>query len=63
MRQVFQRARNSSPCVIFFDELDALCPRRSDMAEVCVCYVYSGFNRLSGENVLQFDWNYVGPFS
>ena len=37
MRQVFQRARNSSPCVIFFDELDALCPRRSDMAEVCVC--------------------------
>ena len=34
VRQVFQRARNSAPCVIFFDELDALCPRRSDMAEV-----------------------------
>ena len=34
MRQVFQRARNSAPCVIFFDELDALCPRRSDLAEV-----------------------------
>ncbi|XP_077196599.1 nuclear valosin-containing protein-like isoform X2 [Paroedura picta] len=30
VRQVFQRARNSAPCVIFFDELDALCPRRSD---------------------------------
>ncbi|XP_053568571.1 nuclear valosin-containing protein-like isoform X1 [Bombina bombina] len=29
VRQVFQRASNSSPCVIFFDELDALCPRRS----------------------------------
>ena len=24
------RARNSAPCVIFFDELDALCPRRSE---------------------------------
>ncbi|XP_028279425.1 nuclear valosin-containing protein-like [Parambassis ranga] len=29
VRQVFQRACNSAPCVIFFDEIDALCPRRS----------------------------------
>ncbi|KAJ1996524.1 Ribosome biogenesis ATPase rix7, partial [Coemansia thaxteri] len=29
VRQVFSRARASSPCVIFFDELDALCSRRS----------------------------------
>ena len=28
VRQVFIRARSSSPCVIFFDELDALCPKR-----------------------------------
>ncbi|XP_019623225.1 PREDICTED: nuclear valosin-containing protein-like [Branchiostoma belcheri] len=33
VRQVFQRARNSAPCVIFFDELDALCPRRSSAGE------------------------------
>ncbi|XP_060553909.1 nuclear valosin-containing protein-like isoform X2 [Ruditapes philippinarum] len=33
VRTVFQRARNSSPCVIFFDELDALCPRRSGHSE------------------------------
>ncbi|XP_046338379.2 nuclear valosin-containing protein-like isoform X2 [Haliotis rufescens] len=33
VRQVFQRARNSSPCVIFFDELDALCPKRSGSGE------------------------------
>ncbi|XP_057376797.1 nuclear valosin-containing protein-like isoform X1 [Daphnia carinata] len=30
VRQCFQRARSSVPCVIFFDELDALCPRRSE---------------------------------
>ncbi|GLG99713.1 Transitional endoplasmic reticulum ATPase TER94 [Gryllus bimaculatus] len=29
VRQCFLRARNSAPCVIFFDELDALCPRRT----------------------------------
>ncbi|CAF89804.1 unnamed protein product, partial [Tetraodon nigroviridis] len=29
VRQVFRRAQNSAPCVIFFDEIDALCPRRS----------------------------------
>jgi len=28
VRQVFARARSSVPCVVFFDELDALCPRR-----------------------------------
>ncbi|KAJ2540272.1 Ribosome biogenesis ATPase rix7 [Coemansia sp. RSA 1853] len=28
VRQVFTRARASSPCVVFFDELDALCSRR-----------------------------------
>jgi hypothetical protein len=27
VRQVFTRARASAPCVIFFDELDALCPK------------------------------------
>ncbi|CAO3621780.1 unnamed protein product [Cunninghamella blakesleeana] len=30
VRQVFARARASSPCVIFFDELDALCSKRDD---------------------------------
>lgn len=29
VRTCFRRARNSAPCVIFFDEFDALCPRRS----------------------------------
>jgi len=30
VRQVFFRARSSVPCVIFFDELDALVPKRDD---------------------------------
>ncbi|ESO96666.1 hypothetical protein LOTGIDRAFT_176572, partial [Lottia gigantea] len=34
VRQVFQRGRNSSPCVIFFDEIDSLCPRRSAATDV-----------------------------
>lgn len=33
VRQVFARARSSTPCVIFFDELDALCPKRGSGAE------------------------------
>lgn len=34
VRAVFNRARDSKPCVIFFDEIDALCPKRTD-SEVC----------------------------
>ncbi|XP_066155268.1 nuclear valosin-containing protein-like [Euwallacea fornicatus] len=33
VRVCFERARNSTPCVIFFDEFDALCPKRSDSRE------------------------------
>ncbi|EIW83792.1 AAA-domain-containing protein [Coniophora puteana RWD-64-598 SS2] len=30
VRQIFARARASAPCIVFFDELDALVPRRDD---------------------------------
>jgi ribosome biogenesis ATPase len=33
VRKVFERARSSAPCVIFFDELDALCPKRGNSSE------------------------------
>nr|CAD2170682.1 unnamed protein product [Meloidogyne enterolobii] len=34
VRTVFQRARDSAPCVIFFDEIDSLCPKRSQKETV-----------------------------
>jgi hypothetical protein len=33
VRQVFQRAREAMPCVIFFDELDSLAPNRGKSAD------------------------------
>ena len=30
VRQVFERARSSVPCILFFDEIDALAPARKD---------------------------------
>eukprot|EP00727_Mastigamoeba_balamuthi_P009060 m51a1_g4777 putative ribosome biogenesis atpase rix7 (835) ;mRNA; f:30850-34543 len=33
VRQLFNRARSSAPCIIFFDELDALCPRRASESD------------------------------
>jgi peroxin-6 len=30
VRKVFEKARNAHPCVVFFDELDSLAPKRGD---------------------------------
>ena len=49
VRQVFQRAKNSAPCVIFFDEIDALCPQRSGGSD------HSGSNRVVTQMLTEMD--------
>ncbi|CAI7600121.1 unnamed protein product [Penicillium bialowiezense] len=49
VRQVFMRARSSIPCVIFFDELDALVPRRDDtLSEASARVVNTLLTELDG---------------
>jgi len=33
VRAVFQSARSAAPCVLFFDEMDSLCPQRSKTSD------------------------------
>lgn len=51
VRQVFQRARASAPCIIFFDELDALVPKRnSSLSESSARVVNTLLTELDGLN-------------
>jgi AAA family ATPase len=33
LREVFERARKESPCIVVLDEVDAMCPKRDDAGE------------------------------
>lgn len=33
VRRIFQRARDAAPCVIFFDELDSVAPKRGNQGD------------------------------
>lgn len=49
LRQVFTRARSSVPCIIFFDEIDALVPKRSsDLHEASARVVNTLLTELDG---------------
>jgi len=49
VRTLFNRARSSAPCVIFFDELDALVPRRDDsLSEASARVVNTLLTELDG---------------
>ena len=43
LHQVFQQARHNRPCVLFFDEVDALGGRRSDMSSGSARHVINQF--------------------
>lgn len=49
VRQVFARARSSAPCVIFFDELDSLCPKVCFLSFLILsCQNHSGISEDPG---------------
>ena len=49
VRKVFERARSSAPSVIFFDEFDALAPKRQDAGnQVTERVVNTLLNELNG---------------
>src|SRR5699024_2194605 len=51
VRQVFQRAKASVPCIIFFDELDALVPKRdTSLSESSSRVVNTLLTELDGLN-------------
>ena len=55
IREVFRRARQVSPCIIFFDEIDSLAPRRgsssdSNVAEKVVAQILTEMDGLEDLN-------------
>ena len=53
LRQVFRKARQASPCVIFFDEIDALVPTRGAGAEVAERLLSQFLTELDGVEELR----------
>ena len=57
MRKVFERARSSVPCVIFFDEVDALVPRRSsELHEASARVVNTLLTEIDGLTMREGIW-------
>ena len=48
VRQVFERARSSAPCVVFFDEMDALAPKRAGESQASERVVNQLLTELDG---------------
>lgn len=48
VRELFQRARSSTPCILFFDEMDALAPKRDDASNAGVRIVTALLTEMDG---------------
>ena len=50
LRQIFKKAKQSSPCILFFDELDGIVPKRGENSE------YSNVTqRIVSQIIIEFD--------
>ena len=65
VRQLFARARAAEPCVLFFDELDALAPRRgsdsNQSSERCASYNLDHLFNMYGSTFPALEARYA-PF-
>jgi len=50
LRDVFERARKDSPCIIVLDEVDAICPKRDDGGDVGKRVVATLLTLMDGMN-------------
>ena len=53
LRQVFRKARQASPCIVFFDEIDSLVPVRTGRAEVAERVLSQLLTELDGVEELR----------
>ncbi|MEN2500206.1 MAG: hypothetical protein MHMPM18_004375 [Marteilia pararefringens] len=55
VRNIFENARKSSPCVLFFDEIDSLCPSRGSDTEGSSQSNSQHVNRLTNQMLTEMD--------
>ncbi|GKT35161.1 Uncharacterized AAA domain-containing protein C16E9.10c [Aduncisulcus paluster] len=60
VRGVFERARASSPCIIFFDEIDSLCPRRGGEHDAAKRITNQFLTELDGIDSRKYSISVIG---
>jgi transitional endoplasmic reticulum ATPase len=55
IREIFRRARQASPCVIFFDEIDSIAPTRAGGMEGGAVNIHSSTERMVSQLLTEMD--------